>query len=48
MLDARPNGWLARTIDNVSPLILLTATGIVIVGLALATPFAYVLSRLLS
>ena len=41
MLDARPNGWLARTIDNVSPLILLTATGTVIVGLALATPFAF-------
>jgi alpha-1,6-mannosyltransferase len=41
MLDARPNGWLARTVDNVSPLILLTAIGAVIVGLTLATPFAF-------
>jgi hypothetical protein len=41
MLDARPNGWLARTIDNVSPLILLTAIGAVVVGLTLATPFAF-------
>ena len=41
MLDARPNGWLARTIDNVSPLVLLTAIGAVIVGLTLATPFAF-------
>jgi alpha-1,6-mannosyltransferase len=41
MLDARPNGWLARRIDNVSPLILLTAIGAVIVGLALAAPFAF-------
>jgi alpha-1,6-mannosyltransferase len=41
MLDARPNGWLARTIGNVSPLILLTAIGAVIVGLTLATPFAF-------
>ena len=41
MLDARPNGWLARTADNVSPLILLTAIGAVIVGLTLATPFAF-------
>ena len=41
MLDARPNGWLACTIDNVSPLILLTAIGAVIVGLTLATPFAF-------
>jgi alpha-1,6-mannosyltransferase len=41
MLDARPNGWLARTVDNVSPLILLTAIGAVIIGLTLATPFAF-------
>ena len=41
MLDVRPNGWLARTVDNVSPLILLTAIGAVIVGLTLATPFAF-------
>jgi hypothetical protein len=41
MLDARPNGWLARTVDNVSPLILLTAIGAVVVGLTLATPFAF-------
>ena len=41
MLDARPNGWLARTVDNVSPLILLTAIGAVIVGLTLAAPFAF-------
>jgi alpha-1,6-mannosyltransferase len=41
MLDARPNGWLARTVDNVSPLILLTAIGAIIVGLTLATPFAF-------
>ncbi len=41
MLDARPNDWLARTVDNVSPLILLTAIGAVIVGLTLATPFAF-------
>jgi hypothetical protein len=41
MLDARPNGWLARTIDNVSPLILLTAIGAVVVGLTLASPFAF-------
>jgi alpha-1,6-mannosyltransferase len=41
MLDARPNGWLARRIDNVSPLILLTVIGAVIVGLALAAPFAF-------
>jgi hypothetical protein len=41
MLDARPNGWLARTVENVSPLILLTAIGAVIVGLTLATPFAF-------
>jgi alpha-1,6-mannosyltransferase len=41
MLDARPNGWLARTVDNVSPLILLAAIGAVIVGLTLATPFAF-------
>ena len=41
MLDARPNGWLPRTVDNVSPLILLTAIGAVIVGLTLATPFAF-------
>jgi hypothetical protein len=41
MLDARPNGWLARTVDNVSPLIPLTAIGAVIVGLTLATPFAF-------
>jgi hypothetical protein len=32
---------LARTIDNVSPLILLTAIGAVVVGLTLATPFAF-------
>jgi len=41
MLDARPNGWLARTVDNVSPLILLTAIGAVIIGLTLPTPFAF-------
>jgi hypothetical protein len=41
MLDARPNGWLARTTDNVSPLIPLAAIGAVIVGLTLATPFAF-------
>jgi hypothetical protein len=41
MLDARPNGWLARTVDNVSPLILLTAIGAVVVGLTLASPFAF-------
>jgi alpha-1,6-mannosyltransferase len=41
MLDARPNGWLARTVGEVSPLILLTAIGAVIVGLTLATPFAF-------
>jgi alpha-1,6-mannosyltransferase len=41
MLDARPNGWLARTVDNVSPLILLTAIGAVIVALTLATPIAF-------
>ena len=41
MLDARPNGWLARTVDNVPPLILLSAIGAVIVGLTLATPFAF-------
>jgi alpha-1,6-mannosyltransferase len=41
MLDARPNGLLARTVDNVSPLILLTAIGAIIVGLTLATPFAF-------
>lgn len=41
MLDARPNGWLSRTVNSVSPLILLTAIGAVIVGLTLATPFAF-------
>jgi hypothetical protein len=43
MLDARPYqlGWLARTLDDVSPLLLLTATGGVIVGFTLATPFAF-------
>jgi len=41
MLDARPNGWLARTVGEVSPLFLLTAIGAVIVGLTLATPFAF-------
>ena len=41
MLDARPHGWLARTVDNVSPLVLLTAIGAVIVGLTFATPFAF-------
>jgi hypothetical protein len=41
MMDAHPNGWLARTVDNVSPLILLTAIGVVIVGLTLVTPFAF-------
>ena len=41
MLDARPNGWLARTVDNVSRLIPWTAIGAVIVGLTLATPFAF-------
>ena len=43
MLDARANhfGQLARTVDKVSPLLLLTAIGDVIIGLTLATPFAF-------
>jgi alpha-1,6-mannosyltransferase len=40
MLHARASR-LERTVDNVSPLLLLTAIGVVIVGLTLATPFAF-------
>jgi hypothetical protein len=41
MPDARANGRLAHTVDSVSPLLLLTAIGAVIIGLTLATPFAF-------
>jgi alpha-1,6-mannosyltransferase len=43
MPEGRANqfGRLARAVNNVSPLLLLTAIGVVIVGLTLATPFAF-------
>ena len=41
MLATRTNGWLTRSVGNLSPLLLLTAIGAVIVGLTLATPFAF-------
>jgi alpha-1,6-mannosyltransferase len=40
MLDEQANGGRACTVDGVSSLLLLTAIGVVIVGLTSATPFA--------
>jgi hypothetical protein len=41
MLDEQANGGRACTVDGVSSLLLLTAIGVVIVGLTSATPFAF-------